>query len=152
VKDGRTKAKGKPKAVVWSDDLRIGIDEVDREHQALFLYFNELLAAADRHADAPETSREAIAKLELMFREHFEHEEKLMLETGYPGYHGHKDRHDEFFSILRSFTAFQPEVGGFDGFFLSVFRNWILYHISVSDREIGLYLQRRNAAAPSDEP
>ena len=142
--------KNRPKAIIWTDDFRVGVDTIDREHAALFGYVNDLLQRAPDD-DTPAEARDAIARLEQMFQEHFAHEEELMQACGYPGYPTHKARHDEFLGILHRFTGFHPATGGFDGFFIGVFRNWILYHITVSDREIGLFLERQKAAPlPSD--
>ena len=136
--------------ITWTEDYRIGIEAIDREHAALLDYVNDLLLR-DQDEETPAVTRDAIARLEQMFLEHFQHEEALMVAIGFPGLPGHKVRHDEFLGILHRFTGFNPETGNFDGFFIGVFRNWILYHITVNDREIGRYLDRQKAAPlPSD--
>ena len=139
-------------AIVWTEEYRVGVEAIDREHAALFDYVNLLLERdQDPDEDAPGSARDAIARLEQMFLEHFTNEENLMQACGFPGYESHKARHEEFLGILHRFTSFHPATGGFDGFFVGVFRNWILYHITVNDREIGLYLARQKAAPlPSD--
>ena len=134
-----TKTKALLTAIAWTPDYRIGIDAIDQDHERLFTYFNELL----RHLandSSPEATHAAIDRLETIFKDHFDNEETVMQSIGFPGFEGHKAKHQTFLEMLRGLKAFHPGSQDFTDYFLRVFRNWIVYHITVNDREIGQFL------------
>ncbi len=133
------KSKAPLNVIAWTPDYRIGVDAIDREHEQLFVCFNDLL----RHLatdSGPEATQTAIVKLETVFESHFENEEALMRSIGFPGFEAHQSKHASFLEMLRSLRAFHPGSQDFADYFLRVFRNWIIYHITVNDREIGRFL------------
>ncbi len=69
--------------VHWSSKLSVGIPEVDREHQRFLSLVNDLVAfVAERKAKA-----EIERQMRLVLADaisHFENEERLFLEFGYP--------------------------------------------------------------------
>ncbi len=78
----------------WSENLSVGIPEVDREHQRFLSLVNELVAFI--------VEGKGKAKIERQMRlviadtiSHFEHEERLFLEFGYPEAARHAALHSE---------------------------------------------------------
>ena len=128
-----------PDAFVWKDEYGIGIDAIDHDHQRLLATVDSALKRFgddrnDEHIAA------TIADLEQAFDSHFRFEETLMESVSFPGLAAHRDKHHAFLAMLGELRQFHPGSADFNNDFLHAFRNWILYHIMVSDREIGRFL------------
>ena len=137
---GKRKSGEQPGAFVWKDEYSIGIDAVDQDHQRLLATVD----AALKHFGGDcgdELLAATIAGLEQAFDTHFRFEESLMECVHFPGLAAHRDKHRAFLSMLGELRTFHPGSSGFNDYFLHAFRNWILYHILVSDREIGRFLE-----------
>ena len=74
--------------VAWSEELSVGIPQIDEEHRRFIGLVNELNAAI--------AGREPKAQVEALLdaivseaRAHFAHEERLLGERGYPGAEQH---------------------------------------------------------------
>lgn len=93
-------------AVQWNESLSVGIAEVDADHQRFIALVNELNSAIAGRQEKPEIER----RLMLLIADakiHFEHEEKLFSEHGYPDAEHHAELHaelsSEFLRILEEF-------------------------------------------------
>src|SRR5581483_10966767 len=75
----------------WSEELLIGIPEMDKEHCLLFEAMRELLTVG------PQASREHVFalldRIERHAGKHFAHEERLMRRAGYGGTEWHRQQH-----------------------------------------------------------
>ncbi|MEI6557083.1 MAG: hemerythrin family protein [Rhodospirillaceae bacterium] len=139
------KSGGKPsQAIAWKDEYLIGIDAVDRDHQSLINRFNDIL---DRQpaTHSAEAIQETIGGLEAIFKDHFDNEEAVMAAIGFPELAEHREKHETFLRMLAELRQFRPGCGDFNEYFLRAFRNWIVYHITVNDREIGRFLAAKPA-------
>jgi len=134
--------------VEWSNDFKIGEDEIDKEHWGLFALIHDL---GDKRAQgALETSVAAtIDALVAYVDVHFEHEERLMRETGYPGLAAHKKVHEALGRRVGEFQAdFQRAPENFDYEELMEFlSNWLSQHILKLDMEFAGFLKRQRARA-----
>ncbi len=134
--------------VEWSDDFKIGEDKIDREHWGLFALIHDL---GDKISQgAAETSINAtIEALAAYVDVHFEHEERLMQETGYPEFDAHKKAHEaldqrvaEFKEALRR----SPETFDFEGL-MDFLSNWLSEHILKVDMKFAAFHKEQLAAA-----
>lgn len=66
------------------DALALGIQSIDAEHHHLIELFNAFLACL-KEEGLGERARAIVEEALTATNEHFEHEEQLMAETGYPG-------------------------------------------------------------------
>lgn len=116
--------------VEWSDDFKIGEPEIDREHWGLFALIHDLgdkLALGAAEASLKATLEALAAYVDV----HFEHEERLMQQTGYPAFAVHKQAHD---ALARQVAGFQddfqraPEVFDYEGL-MDFLSNWLSEHI-----------------------
>ena len=84
----------------WRDDFRIGIDEVDHEHEQLIGLINALHAAlgADR---SPERIEAFLGEIYARISAHFALEEKDMQTRAYPERPDHKADHERLLDDLR---------------------------------------------------
>jgi hemerythrin len=85
--------------IVWTDSLSVGAPLLDRHHQELARLINEL---AD-HLSAPADSKELLnilTALDYYAGYHFEHEERVMAEHGFPGLEAHRNQHRRFSAVI----------------------------------------------------
>ena len=89
--------------IEWKPDHAIGIPLLDDQHQSLFEYAARLQSAVDAgHFDF--RIQEILGYLTDHVAKHFEMEEWLMVETGYPGLAEQQQEHQAFLRKLASFT------------------------------------------------
>jgi hemerythrin len=84
----------------WRDEFRIGIPEVDHEHQELIALINAL------HARLVEPERRAgvaefLGELHAQIAAHFALEEKVMRSRRYPEFADHKQDHERLLDEIR---------------------------------------------------
>lgn len=78
----------------WSEDLSVGIPEIDQEHQNFVTMINKLNQAVIDRMDLEEIQD----RLQLMLdyaEQNFLHENALLREMGYPGAADHEQEHRE---------------------------------------------------------
>ena len=128
----------------WTSALRVGVDEIDEQHQELFRRAERLvhaLRAGDR------------AEVEPMLRyltdyvvSHFACEERWMVETEYPGLEEHRDAHRRFKDDLREMAREYQRKGPTPAVAASVhgwLAAWLQHHIGGSDVKLGHWLASR---------
>jgi hemerythrin len=90
----------------WNESLSVDIPEIDVEHQHFISLVNDLNAAIIARQQKPEIERLLILII-ADARSHFEHEERLFAEHGYPDAAHHAELHAEltsqFLGVLDSF-------------------------------------------------
>ncbi|WAR46855.1 bacteriohemerythrin [Methylomonas rapida] len=124
----------------WSDRYKIGNDLVDSQHQHIFKLANETVSVSD---DAD------ITRLLMLFyqhvREHFQAEERLMKQAGYPRYQEHVEEHNLMLDRLNEISLnVQKRQWNPDDIKMFV-RRWISVHIVQEDMRVGEYLKTHDA-------
>jgi hemerythrin-like metal-binding protein len=116
--------------VEWSDDFKIGEPKIDKEHWGLFALIHDLgdkLAQGAAEGSIKATIEALAAYVDI----HFEHEERLMQQTGYPAFGAHKKAHEALTQQVADFqNDFQraPETFDYDGL-MEFLSNWLSEHI-----------------------
>lgn len=129
----------------WTQDLSVGVEDIDEQHRELFDRVNKLLDALHPGNGRSEVAG-VIAFLDEYIQTHFDAEEEAMERTGYEGYGAHKAQHDVFrkdFADLK--RAYEKENAAL---MLAVqtqdwLCDWLIKHISISDRSMGAHLKSR---------
>ena len=136
---------------VWTPALAVGVEPIDTQHQELFHRLNALLTAiAGQWRD-----REVLGTLAFLgdyVVRHFEDEERLMREAGYPALPVQLAEHQQFttaFARLRSRFARHGIDGAFAKDVESGLCDWLVRHVQRSDRALGEWLSTRSAAQPA---
>ncbi len=83
-----------PWHVGWSEDLSVGIPEIDAEHRTCLSLVDELNGAIIDRGHKQDIER-ICAALVLDAAHHFGHEERLLAELGYPEASHHAQLHKE---------------------------------------------------------
>ena len=126
-------------AIEWNESLQTGVDAIDEQHHRLVEIFNELDAAL-QVGRAHKQMRTILDELVEYTQSHFDDEEKLMEEMGYPELAGHRIEHRQ---LLDKVGRFQKKLDlGQERISRPVmqFLNyWLTKHILQSDMEIGVF-------------
>jgi hemerythrin-like metal-binding protein len=127
----------------WKDALATGFDEVDLQHKKLILIIDDVRAALESPPDEYALRMAKDLKRLTDYTEyHFAEEEALMRKNGFPGYDGHKKRHDEFVARVRGHIAALSRQKAADGVDLYRFLGtWLIAHIAQEDRLWATYIR-----------
>jgi len=122
------------KFVEWTDELSVGIEEIDEQHKVLVGLVNEMHEAIQRH-HARDVVRRVLDQLASYTKTHFVVEESLMRILNYPDYEPHKQEHDTLIAqieeLQQKLDAGKASVNFELMHFLKV---WLTKHIMESDK------------------
>ena len=129
-------------AITWSDSHRIGVEEIDREHEWLIADFNSVVNALRTIKD-----RRLIVKMFDVFVRatagHFANEEAAMEQVEFDDLEVHRERHQNYLrrlDILRDKLLAGADI---TNDLRSFFASWTTHHVAVTDRKFGDFLKRR---------
>jgi hemerythrin len=130
----------------WSEDLKTGIREIDNQHIEIIKRINSILKMTGDESE--ERILEAIRFFGGYIIEHFETEEKYMIEHNYPEYDFHKSEHMKF---LKEFSRIKKQLQKAGEFSLipivvgakSQAADWLIKHILSEDKTLAGYLKKR---------
>jgi hemerythrin len=132
----------------WDPALETGHAEIDLQHRALFRRADRLLQAIRRKRAQAEVA-DSIRFLREYVREHFEAEEALMRQHGFPDREAHAGWHDRIRRRLDEVVALYERDGGSDalmGDVEAMMRGWLSLHIGEKDRALAEFLRSKGAA------
>jgi len=130
----------------WSDDLRVGVADVDRQHQTLVAMVNDLHTAM-QEGRGKDILGSTIAGLIDYTVVHFATEERYFGTFGYADAAVHKAQHQGFVEQVEDFRRGFDE----DRLMLSIdvmdfLSTWLVEHIKGSDRAFGPFLNECGVA------
>lgn len=120
----------------WRDEYRLGIAQIDEQHQQLFRIANRVFSDLP-----PGDLEEALMELFRYTREHFRAEEAYMKEVGYPGLLRHRVQHDDLLDQLNEYAAKVVRDPGQMPALRAFIASWIGQHILTHDLAIARYLE-----------
>ncbi|MBI4987153.1 MAG: bacteriohemerythrin [Rhodocyclales bacterium] len=128
----------------WSDDYRVGVDQVDTDHRGLLAMTNALVG--NLLSDRRDNVAAAIARLGDALDAHFLAEETLMEDAGYPHAPDHAREHRRLRQSYQQFAAMVSD-GREDFRYLAftcqrLLADWLIDHAQKSDRTLGVFLLR----------
>lgn len=134
--------------IVWTDELAIGIGQIDAQHRKLIHLLNLLHEGVTGHLPLHDL-RELTAELTLHTRIHFSDEEMIMEGAEYPALAAHRRLHLEFVEnhlrLARHLRLDRPAQ------FQSVVHlesAWISKHVSLDDAEFGRWFHDHSRGYP----
>jgi hemerythrin len=117
----------------WSSDLDTGIDVIDKQHQRIVDYLNEL-SIANESGDKAATGR-VLGELVDYTLTHFAFEEELQERANYPFLKAHRRVHEIF---TRRIAEFQRRAAAGENVtpeLLSMLKIWLVNHIKGDDAD-----------------
>ena len=130
--------------LTWSDQLLVGIDSVDRQHQRLVDLINrldEVVALGEDH----QTLLETVNQLVEYTVYHFNHEEELMQNAGYnlDMMTRHHQQHQEFIDkMLRVQADAQLDASVVSKDLLNFLVDWLCHHTLKTDKVMAISLNK----------
>jgi len=128
----------------WRDSWLTGIETLDAQHAELAAYLNRIAkicfhdgqpdpAGSPGGTDQPDNMA---TRLYDMTKQHFQHEEQLMLDAGYPNYPAHAQEHSMLLAELKLMirTRFKADCEKIDCETLKALKSWFIVHMAHSDK------------------
>lgn len=139
--------------IEWRDDWLLGIPRVDEEHQELARLFNraaELFSCLEKETKGKDAGRSGeiiglLRELGEHVRTHFQNEEGIMSDSGYPELEDHRYEHAtlqaEYAELLRELD--KKGLGCLDAETLDSLKTWLISHIANADMRFGEFYCNR---------
>ena len=123
------------KKIEWKDEYNLGIPAIDRQHQKLFIYIDELRIAVFND-DRKHGTAKALENLLNYGLEHFEFEESLIQKAELSFLDDHRKQHDSYNGTIFSWKTKIERGDDIMATDLIVFvKKWLLEHILVEDKK-----------------
>jgi hemerythrin len=132
----------------WSEELALGVTEIDNQHKELFSRFAKLAAACSEGKGKDEILK-LLLFLEDYVKEHFAAEERLQLRHAYPQYATHKSEHTRFMAeVAKLASEFKAEGATLSLVIMTnkALASWLVQHIKRTDMEFAAYLRNEESA------
>ena len=131
--------------MMWNNQFATGIASIDKQHQQLVGYVNDLYDAMTQNkGDA--VTRKVLNDLVGYTVTHFAHEEQYFRKTGYPETAAHIAEHDalkkQVGDFSKKYSAGQATV---NAELMNFLKNWLSNHILKSDKKYAGHLKSHGA-------
>jgi hemerythrin len=133
--------------LIWRDDWLLGFEMMDEQHLQLAETLNDLHLFLVQDNNRPRAGMaqlcQRLSHMMEMARSHFQDEEALMQQHGYPGWREHHREHALLLAELQECIR-EIEAGRkpFTLATLKAFKYWQIDHVLNSDREFAQYIRR----------
>ncbi|WP_324824290.1 bacteriohemerythrin [Sinanaerobacter sp. ZZT-01] len=134
-------------ALMWTQNLAVGVDLIDQQHKTWFEKADQLFEAG-KQGKTSEYIMKMFDFLDDYTKTHFRDEEKYMLSINYPEYNTQKQLHTAFIAKLAELRKEYESSGtkisaviNSNQFIL----DWLVNHISKQDKKIGEFAKTLNA-------
>ncbi len=125
--------------IEWSDELSVGVTEMDMQHKKLIGMINQLIQ--EQHVlSEPETIAGLLTGMTEYAREHFRAEEYLMSEYGYEFKDRQVAQHNAFIDKTMTFCSAEMGVNILSKALLEYLSSWLVNHILKEDMQYKAYL------------
>ncbi len=132
--------------IEWSDELSVGIQEIDDQHRQLIALLNEFYIAVER-GEREEGIRTLFEGVDNYTVFHFSEEEAFMERIGYPDLGPHRETHAMFrreyqAAMERHESGDRKAVRDLVAFLFS----WLYTHINKTDKRYAAFFHQKAAS------
>lgn len=132
----------------FTDDYKIGVTQIDTEHEKLFGIINETgKLLKDENANIPVLAKNLQKELINYASTHFQHEETYMKEICDPELPRQKKEHDDFIHKVSSLSIDGMTTPEDLTKLMEFLVQWLFHHIICSDMMIGQFKNRPETSA-----
>ena len=133
------------KLMIWTDEMSVGVDVIDADHQRLFVLLNRL-GYSIRERSTGDVMGKVLSELSDYTDYHFAREEIFMEVCGYPEIEIHKRVHVRLREQVAKFLrTFQRDPAAVDVRQLREFlHEWLIDHIMVMDKKYEVSMAGRD--------
>lgn len=119
--------------ITWNESFSVGVGDLDHQHKRLIRLVNRLIERQVEDVRS-ETVSDALSRMTEYATEHFEREERYMVQYGYPELAEHREQHRHFrkktVQLCMDAVAWKTTV---PTEILKFLREWWVGHILVED-------------------
>ena len=129
----------------WDSSLETGYEKIDSQHRQLIEALNNLLLTC-RFGGSKAELEKMIDFLLTYTVNHFQDEENLQKQFGYPNYHRHRQIHENFKPVAIDLAERLRNEGPSVALLAEVHSNigdWIVNHIKGEDLVMAIYIKSR---------
>lgn len=126
--------------ITWTSDFKIGIDDVDLQHESFVFLINRLIDELGV-SDDPTYKHRLLEELCLYAGFHFTSEENLMMKTGFPGLKEHKHLHRHLLSSLNDRINYYKLSRETEKEIIIFLIDWFTRHTLEKDRLFGQFMR-----------
>lgn len=132
--------------LAWDDSMRVGVAEIDEQHQELVRLIRSLNSAmAD--GSSHRVMGETLSRLVEYTRIHFAAEERLLERFGYQEIAIHKTQHQEFVARVEDFLrGFEEERLFLSLEVMDFLSDWLKGHILGTDQRYASFLHKHGVS------
>ncbi len=135
--------------MVWSNTFSVGVEKLDDQHKKMIHTINKLIENPDSSVNS-EIVSEVLNELRQYASEHFELEEMILEEIGYPDFERHKAEHKEFRVKLVAFcSATTAHINDVPFILFNFLNEWLVNHILQDDMKYRSYFVEKNIITPT---
>ena len=136
----------------WSPQYSIGNDQIDAEHAELFRLVNAFHDRWQEKRDQ-QSIAQLLNQLVTYAEMHFQHEETIMLDAGFPRLAEHQQVHEAMVeTIFKLRQSFEEHHSHLEMSTMKFIKAWLLEHIIQNDYLFRDFLARRKAPAEVPTP
>lgn len=132
------------KNIVWDEKMKVGINEIDIQHQELFEHTNSLMNAIRERKDQNEVEK-VISFLNEYVINHFRDEEEIMQEHNYPFLSFQKEQHENFIKYFKGVENELKEMTESRTYLMFRIQllivDWLVTHTYKEDRHFGRFIR-----------
>lgn len=135
--------------IQWTQQLSVGVEQIDEEHRELFDRVNRLLEAMAK-AKARDELAPLVAFLSDYVSTHFGGEQRLMQQYRYPDTAEHLAQHAYFVGEFKALAAELDKGGPTALVTIKLNRllcDWLRDHVGTTDRKVGEFLRSAGMTA-----
>lgn len=126
----------------WKPEYSVGVKVLDDDHKRLIDLLNSFHTAYQYHT-GDEFERKALQELVDYTKYHFEREETLMAEIGYPDLDAHKAQHRAMIAEVERFLEEYRQKGHEALLGVADYLNgWLIHHINGTDKQYSPFFQK----------
>jgi hemerythrin len=123
----------------WSEEYRLGICGIDRQHEHLFEIVGRI-AALDALTSSKEELGTILGELSRYMSEHFKDEEAYMRRIGFPEYEEHRKLHLEIIEFVNTSVTSSPTLAMIRSKLKFIIKKALIDHIVIEDMKYKLYV------------
>ncbi|GMT48818.1 MAG: hypothetical protein IEMM0008_0357 [bacterium] len=128
--------------IVWDDSYSVNIKEIDRQHLVLVDLINQLHEAR-KTGQSAQVGVKILEGLRKFTDTHFNYEEELLKEHGYPGYEEQLKLHIKFVDKLREYAFEYDRTGRLPVNVMEFLKSWLMGHIKKIDMKYVKHMNDR---------
>lgn len=129
--------------ITWNETFSVGIERFDRDHRKLIEIINSLHDAM-KDGKGKDILGKILDELIAYTRTHFETEEQMMKQHGYPDYEFHKKAHDRLvMDVAKIVKNYHGGTAPLPSHVMQFLVDWLTMHINGLDKKYGPCLKEK---------